>query len=39
MNSVAWKEKYLLKNPEWRFDSIPEIIDGKNVADFVDTGI
>eukprot|EP01110_Echinostelium_bisporum_P011586 TRINITY_DN5554_c0_g1_i1.p1 TRINITY_DN5554_c0_g1~~TRINITY_DN5554_c0_g1_i1.p1 ORF type:complete len:685 (+),score=286.68 TRINITY_DN5554_c0_g1_i1:149-2203(+) len=39
MNSTAWREKYLLKNPEHRFDIIPEILDGKNVADFVDPDI
>lgn len=33
------REKYLLKNPEWRFDIIPEIIDGKNIADFLDPDI
>jgi len=39
MNTTTWKEKYLLKNPEWRFDIIPEILDGKNIADFVDPEI
>lgn len=28
-----------LKNPEWKFDAIPEIMDGKNIADFVDPDI
>jgi len=39
MNSKLWQERYLLKNPDWRFDNIPEIIDGQNIADFVDTEI
>jgi len=34
-----WKEKYMLRNKEWNFDPIPEIIDGNNVADFIDPDI
>ena len=34
-----YREEYLLDDEEWRFDRIPEIIDGKNVADFVDPEI
>lgn len=30
---------YLLRNPEWKSDIIPEIMDGKNIADFVDPDI
>lgn len=30
---------YDLKNDEWKFDSIPEIMNGKNIADFVDPDI
>jgi len=33
------REKYLLRNPDWKFDIIPEIIDGKNIADFLDPDI
>jgi len=33
------REKYLLKNPEWKFDVIPEIVDGKNISDFLDPDI
>jgi nucleolar GTP-binding protein len=29
----------LLSNPEWKFDTIPEIMDGKNIADFIDPDI
>lgn len=32
-------ENYLLANPEWNMDIIPEIMDGKNVADFIDSDI
>ena len=28
-----------MENPEWKFDVIPEIMDGKNVADFIDPDI
>mmetsp|Transcript_8285 Transcript_8285/g.23842 ORF Transcript_8285/g.23842 Transcript_8285/m.23842 type:complete len:711 (-) Transcript_8285:67-2199(-) len=34
-----YREQYDLKDPEWRFDAIPEIINGKNIADFVDPDI
>lgn len=32
-------ENYLLENPDWKADVIPEIMDGKNVADFIDPDI
>ncbi|KYQ91893.1 nucleolar GTP-binding protein 1 [Tieghemostelium lacteum] len=35
----AWKSKYLLKNDEWKFDIIPEIMDGKNISDYIDPEI
>jgi len=31
---IDQRKRYLLENPEWRFDKIPEFLDGKNVADF-----
>lgn len=34
-----YREQYDLKNEEWKFDAIPEIIDGKNIADYVDPEI
>jgi len=34
-----YREQYELKNDEWKFDAIPEIIDGKNVADYIDPDI
>lgn len=30
---------YLLANEEWKFDIMPEIMDGKNIADFIDPDI
>ena len=30
---------YQLENDEWKYDIIPEIMDGKNVADFIDKDI
>ncbi|KAK2464361.1 hypothetical protein APHAL10511_003818 [Amanita phalloides] len=33
------KEDYMLKNAEWKEDVIPEIMDGKNIADFIDPDI
>lgn len=37
--NVDLKADYLLANPEWKHDRIPEIFDGKNVYDFVDPDI
>eukprot|EP00543_Licmophora_paradoxa_P004683 CAMPEP_0202452410 /NCGR_PEP_ID=MMETSP1360-20130828/10624_1 /ASSEMBLY_ACC=CAM_ASM_000848 /TAXON_ID=515479 /ORGANISM="Licmophora paradoxa, Strain CCMP2313" /LENGTH=704 /DNA_ID=CAMNT_0049071229 /DNA_START=64 /DNA_END=2178 /DNA_ORIENTATION=- len=34
-----YRKQYDLKDSEWRFDAIPEIIDGKNVADYIDPDI
>jgi nucleolar GTP-binding protein len=34
-----YREQYDLKEEDWRFDAIPEIIDGKNIADYVDPDI
>lgn len=30
---------YILANDEWKNDIIPEIMDGKNIADFIDPDI
>lgn len=38
-NVTEWRKKYQLKNPEWRFDIMPEIMDGHNIADFIDPEI
>ncbi|KAK4166790.1 P-loop containing nucleoside triphosphate hydrolase protein [Cladorrhinum sp. PSN259] len=37
--NVDLKADYLLANPEWKYDKIPEIVDGKNVYDYVDPDI
>ena len=37
--NVDLKEKYLLEKDEWKHDKIPEVIDGKNVHDFIDPDI
>jgi hypothetical protein len=29
----------MLADPEWKMDIIPEILDGKNIADFIDPDI
>ncbi|KAL7722134.1 Nucleolar GTP-binding protein 1 [Entamoeba marina] len=42
---VPWQEymkerhKYLLENDEWKYDVIPEIVDGMNIADYIDADI
>jgi len=28
------KDRYLLDNPDWRYDKVPEIMDGKNIFDY-----
>jgi nucleolar GTP-binding protein len=37
--NVDLKKRYMLSNDEWKYDHIPEIMDGKNIADFVDPDI
>eukprot|EP00122_Pirum_gemmata_P004469 Pgem_evm1s4060 len=34
-----WREEHILADEEWRFDDIPQIMDGKNIADFIDPDI
>lgn len=34
-----WKKSYMLRDDEWKYDAIPEIWDGKNIADFFDADI
>eukprot|EP01117_Protostelium_nocturnum_P009273 TRINITY_DN331_c0_g1_i1.p1 TRINITY_DN331_c0_g1~~TRINITY_DN331_c0_g1_i1.p1 ORF type:complete len:652 (+),score=265.57 TRINITY_DN331_c0_g1_i1:222-2177(+) len=38
-SSVEWKKKYKLKDDEWRFDVIPELMDGHNISDWIDPEI
>ena len=37
--NVDLRANYLLAKDEWKYDPIPEIMDGKNVADFIDPQI
>jgi nucleolar GTP-binding protein len=37
--SMDYRDVYDLKDDSWKWDAIPEIIDGKNIADFVDPEI
>ncbi|KAF7559662.1 hypothetical protein G7046_g4494 [Stylonectria norvegica] len=39
VHNVDMKADYMLANPEWKYDAIPEIFDGKNVYDFIDPDI
>jgi len=34
-----YREQYDLKDDEWRFDAIPEILNGRNIADYIDPDI
>lgn len=34
-----YRVQYDLKDPEWRFDAMPEIMDGKNISDYIDPDI
>lgn len=34
-----YRKYYLLEEDEWRFDQVPEFMDGKNVMDFFDADI
>ncbi|GMH86156.1 hypothetical protein TrVE_jg12330 [Triparma verrucosa] len=37
--SMDYRKNYLLEKDDEKFDAIPEIMDGKNIADFVDPEI
>ncbi|CAL1705994.1 unnamed protein product [Somion occarium] len=37
--NINLKKNYMLAHPDWKQDIIPEIMDGKNVADFIDPDI
>lgn len=37
--NVDLRADYLLKDPSWKYDKIPEILDGKNVYDYIDPDI
>ena len=36
---MDYRKKYDLGNEEWKYDIMPEIVDDKNIADFVDPEI
>jgi hypothetical protein len=33
------RKRYDLEDPEWRYDIMPEVVNGHNVADFIDPDI
>ncbi|KAF8530499.1 P-loop containing nucleoside triphosphate hydrolase protein [Hysterangium stoloniferum] len=37
--NINLRKNYMLANDEWKEDRIPEIMDGKNIADFIDPDI
>ena len=37
--SMDYRQKYDLVNEEWKYDIMPENVDDKNIADFVDPEI
>ena len=37
--SIDFKKNYDLKNPEWKYDIIPEHWNGHNIADYIDPDI
>uniref|UniRef100_A0A7S2BZF7 Nucleolar GTP-binding protein 1 n=1 Tax=Octactis speculum TaxID=3111310 RepID=A0A7S2BZF7_9STRA len=36
---MDFNKNFLLSNDEWKYDAVPEIMDGKNVADFIDPDV
>lgn len=37
--NVDMRANWQLANPDWKYDAIPEVFDGKNVYDFIDPDI
>ncbi|KAK5653845.1 hypothetical protein OQA88_7769 [Cercophora sp. LCS_1] len=37
--NVDLRKDWMLANPEWKYDKMPEIFDGKNVYDYIDPDI
>jgi nucleolar GTP-binding protein len=37
--NVDLKKNYILENPDWKHDTIPEILNGRNVMDYYDPDI
>ncbi|PKI85440.1 Nucleolar GTP-binding protein 1 [Malassezia vespertilionis] len=39
VHNIDMKKCYILEKEDWKYDTIPEIYEGKNIADFVDPDI
>ncbi|WFD42860.1 Nucleolar GTP-binding protein 1 [Malassezia psittaci] len=39
VHNIDLKKNYMLENDDWKYDTIPEIHEGKNIADFIDPDI
>lgn len=37
--SFDYKKNYMLENPDWKYDKVPEVLNGQNVYDFIDPEI
>lgn len=37
--NYPWNEHFILENDAWKYDIVPEIMDGKNIIDYVDPDI
>lgn len=37
--NIDLKQDYLLEDPDWKHDRVPEVLNGKNVYDFIDPDI
>ena len=37
--NINLKDQYKLDDEDWKYDRVPEVFDGKNVADFIDPDI
>jgi hypothetical protein len=37
--SADLRKHYDLKDPQWRYDIMPEVVNGHNIADFIDPDI
>ncbi|KTW25589.1 hypothetical protein T552_03450 [Pneumocystis carinii B80] len=37
--NIDLKKNYILENPEWKLDIVPELFNGKNIYDFIDPNI
>ena len=37
--SFPWQEHFMLENNEWKYDKVPEILNGTNITDYVDPEI